>query len=222
KISADDSDQQGSKSPASENSQGLVGKVLTEPTHVVTETVDHVEKAVSGLDTSDKTDDDTSLNKGADTNRKPQNHPEKKQDSIGGVLGETIQTVSKTVDDVEEAVSGQDHSKNDKNSSKISADDSDQQGSKSPASENSQGLVGKVPTEPTHVVTETVDRVEKAVSGLDASDKTDDDTSLNKGADTNRKPQNRTPEKQFDHETALIRSEERNVGAATTIESNTY
>src|SRR5699024_10991838 len=167
KISADDSDQQGSKSPASENSQGLVGKVLTEPTHVVTETVDRVEKTVDGLRAGDKSDDDTSLNKGADTNRKPQNHPEKKQDSIGGVLGETIQTVSKTVDDVEEAVSGQDHSKNDKNSSKISADDSDQQGSKSPASENSQGLVGKVLTEPTHVVTETVDRVEKAVSGLE-------------------------------------------------------
>src|SRR5699024_6076380 len=115
-----------------------------------------------------------------------------------------IQTVSKTVDDVEEAVSGQDHSKNDKNSSKISADDSDQQGSKSPASENSQGLVGKVLTEPTHVVTETVDRVEKAVSGLDDSDKTDDDTSLNKGADTNRKPQNRTPEMSFDQDTGII------------------
>src|SRR5699024_8062552 len=171
---------------------------------------------------SDKTDDDTSLNKGADTNRKPQNHPEKKQEIGRAARRETTQTVSKTVDDVEKAVYGQEHSKNDKNSSKISADDSDQQGSKSPASENSQGLVGKVLTEPTHVVTETVDHVEKAVSGLDASDKTDDDTSLNKGADTNRKPQNHPEKKQFDHETALIRSEERNVGAATTIESNTY
>src|SRR5699024_4608019 len=109
KISADDSDQQGSKSPASENSQGLVGKVLTEPTHVVTETVDHVEKAVSSLDASDKTDGDTSLNKGADTNRKPQSYPTRHSSAIGGVLGETTQTVSKTVDDVEEAVSGQDH-----------------------------------------------------------------------------------------------------------------